>query len=417
MDSLNRLLDAADRSSVVIYSIDPRGVQTTSLTAADNPRVRNPRQLASLPMRRSEQIARSQDGLVRLADQTGGLFLENNNDICGQIRKVMQDARLPSRRQHIRSPPGRARFHKLSVKVKREGLPVRHRSGFLGNSDRPTKPIATTPAALLTHALNSPFASGQIHLRLTGLFSYDPKTGPYLNTLLYIDPKDLKFEDLPDGHHKAIFDLLAVTFDENGNAEDKTSQSHTLDLPQELYDKVMKNGIVYELHHIVKKPGPYQMRLAICDPNSDEVGSATQFVEVPDVSKGRLTISSVLVRENDDTAQFEANPNGSPAVRIFRTGHELIYAYQVLNAGAESGNKPDLDVQTRLFRDGEQVYEGKPMPLAPVTPTDPKNLIAGGEMKLGAAIKLGDYVLQVIVTDKTGGRTRTAAQSADFQVR
>ncbi len=36
LQQARRLEDAANRSGVVIYSIDPRGLQTTSLTAADN---------------------------------------------------------------------------------------------------------------------------------------------------------------------------------------------------------------------------------------------------------------------------------------------------------------------------------------------------------------------------------------------
>jgi len=436
MDSLDRLLDAAGRSSVVIYSIDPRGVQTTNLTAADDTRGMSARKLARVPMQRSAQIFRSQDGLVRLADQTGGLFLYNNNDIGGEIRKVMDDSEgyyLLAYHPDARTfdpRTGQAKFHKLEVRVKREGLKVRYRSGFFGNSDRFQTQVAQTPQALIAHALNSPFSSGQIHMRLTGLFSYDPKTGPYLSTMLHIDARDLSFQSEPDGHHKTVLDLVAVTFDENGNAEDRTSESHTIDLADAAYQRALTNGILYNVHHPVKKPGPYQMRVAVCDPNADTVGSASQFVEVPDVSKGRLTLSSLLIREDDETnpnsaagaaagktgapAQTDQNPNGSPAMRIFRPGHEIIYAYQVLNA--EVSGKPDLQVQTRIFRDGDQIYEGKPMPLTLSAKSDPKNLLGGGAMRLGPNMKPGDYVLQVIVTDKANGRNQSAAQSMDFEV-
>jgi hypothetical protein len=399
----------------------------------------NPRQISRVPMQRSAQIFRSQDGLVRLADQTGGLFFANNNDIGGEIRKAMQDSEgyylIAYHPDASTFDPrtGRAKFHKVEVKVKRAGLKVRYRSGFLGNSDRYEKQVATTPQALIAHAMNSPFASGQIHVRLTGLFSYDPKTGPYLSTLLYIDANDLKFEDEPDGWHKATFDLVARTFDANGNSDDATDKAYTVRLKDDAYRNALKVGIVYSVPHRVKKPGPYQMRVAICDPNSDEVGSATQFVEVPDVSKGKLTLSSLMIREHDETKPAAAappagattppaaatpvdeNPNGTPAVRIFRAGHEIIYAYQILNA-ADSGGKPDLESQTRVFRDGEQIYEGKPLPLSVQDQKDPKYLLGAGAMRLGPAMKPGDYVLQVIVTDKTGGRNQSTSQSIDFQV-
>jgi hypothetical protein len=89
----------------------------------------------------------------------------------------------------------------------------------------------------------------------------------------------------------------------------------------------------------------------------------------------------------------------------------MTYVYQILNADAEAG-KPNLEWHTRLYRDGEQVYEGKPALLQPVSQQDPKHLIAGGAMKLGPRLTPGDYVLQVVVTDKG----HTATQSVDFEV-
>ena len=45
-----------------------------------------------------------------------------------------------------------------------------------------------------------------------------------------------------------------------------------------------------------------------------------------------------------------------------------------------------------------------------------QHLVAAGAMKLGAHMTPGDYVLQVIVTDKSGDKSRTATQSTDFEV-
>ena len=45
----------------------------------------------------------------------------------------------------------------------------------------------------------------------------------------------------------------------------------------------------------VKKPGGYQLRAVVRDSGSQRLGSAMQFVEVPDVKKGRLTLSSIVM--------------------------------------------------------------------------------------------------------------------------
>ena len=149
---------------------------------------------------------------------------------------------------------------------------------------------------------------------------------------------------------------------------------------------------------------------------------------MPDVAIGRLTLSSLIVKEADPEAPLatpdhpegqvaEPNPQGSAAVRIFPKGAAIVYGYQVLNAQTDSEKKPQLEAQTRLFLDGKQVYEGKPAALVSLGQPDPKMLITAGSMKLGSQIASGDYVLQVIVTDKLAkDKYRTATQWMDFEI-
>jgi hypothetical protein len=170
------------------------------------------------------------------------------------------------------------------------------------------------------------------------------------------------------------------------------------------------------------------------DASSEKTGSATQFIEVPDVSKGRLTLSGLVVKgfippakpgaaqpsqgvEAVEGAVDTLDPKATPAVRVFKPGRPLQYGCQVMNAQTGSGKQPQLEVQTRVFRDGKQLYEGKPMAFSGEGQKDPKNLIAGGRLQLGSKMAPGDYVLQVIVTDKLAKeKQRTATQWIDFAV-
>ena len=195
--------------------------------------------------------------------------------------------------------------------MKRPGLHVRSRNGFLGTSDREVMPVAHTPQQQILHALTSPFNSGTIPVRLTGLFSYSTKTGSYLNSMLYIDAKALKFEDEPDDWHKAVFEIVAVTFGDNGQAVDDTGRPTPLRIHGNAYKQALENGFVYTMHHVVKKPGAYQLRVALRDEGSEQLGSASQFVEVPDVHKGHLTLSSLVIKEDDPAAA--AKPADDPA--------------------------------------------------------------------------------------------------------
>jgi hypothetical protein len=187
---------------------------------------------------------------------------------------------------------------------------------------------------------------------------------------------------------------------------------------------------VYRVNVAVKKPGGYQMRVVLRDQATEQVGSATQFVEVPDVSKGRLTLSGIVLSTDkpaapkpaEGAAQEEGQVadedlNGTPAVRIFKPGAAIAYGYQVLNAQAGENHKPELEVQTRLFRDGQQVYAGKPVPMSAGVAEDPKRLVAGGRIQLGQ-IQPGEYVMQLIVTDKLAkDKYKVASQSMDFEIR
>ena len=108
MQGVRQLEDAANRASVLIYSIDPRGLETLQLTAADDTRGMSARQIARVPQPRSMQQFRSQDGMVMLANDTGGRFFANSNDISGALRGChcrygrLLLTGIPPRREHLR---------------------------------------------------------------------------------------------------------------------------------------------------------------------------------------------------------------------------------------------------------------------------------------------------------------------------
>jgi hypothetical protein len=247
--------------------------------------------------------------------------------------------------------------------------------------------------------------------------------------MLYFDPSQLRFADEPDGWHTAVIDIVAMTFGEEGQQVDATDKTWTLRLKNDAYADVLKNGMVYSVHVPVKKPGAYQVRVVLRDAGSELLGSASQFIEVPDIDKGRLALSGIVLRkeqplaiategqDHQEGAQADVDPQGTPAVRIFKQGAAITYGYQILNAQADGNQKADLEVQTRLFRDGQEVYAGKPSPVQVAGQADPKRLIGGGRMQLGAKISPGDYVLQVVVTDKLAKeKYRVATQAMDFEI-
>ena len=439
--ALYSLTEQANRASVVIYTMQASGLQTLDITA-DSVSGYSPQRIRQMVSDRRGAFFESQNGLNYLAEQTGGIAIRNNNDLSGGVRRVLEDQRgyyLIGYRPDDSTfdVRGRRKFHNLSLKVLRPGkFNVRMRKGFIGVPDSETKPAPQTPGQQLIGALTSPFGSAGIHLRLTSLFAYDVKAGSIMRSLMHVDARDLTFTDEPDGWHKTIFDVMAVTFGDNGNVIDQISHVHTMRVRGAEYERMLKRGFVYFVTVPVKKPGGYQLRTALRDEASSRVGSVSQFVEVPDLKKKRLSLSGILLnsvaaselRRTDSPPSPstttpgqevpETDPASTAAVRQFRRGQAVSYGYFVYNAQINKATlKPELTTQLRLFRDGKPVFTGKELPFDYTNQPDLRYLTTGGTVQLGTGMEPGEYVLQVVVTDILAKpKYRIATQWIDFEI-
>jgi VWFA-related protein len=432
--AVQQLSDAASRATVVIHAIDPRGLPNFELTASDDTTGMSRRRVSRVPAQRQQEMIRTQDGGFALAEETGGLFLQGTSDLTGLLRKAAEDSDgyyligYHPDASTFDNSNGQPKFHRIEVKVKGAGLHVRSREGFFGEPGGGNQPLEHTRAAEIVHALQSPFSAGLIRPRLTAVFSNMRQTGSFINALLYFDPKELKWSTEPDGNHKASIDVAAAAFDENGLALAPIDTTFNLQLSAQNYDEGMKKGMVYGLHVPVTKPGPYLVRAAVRDPATESSGSAQQYVEVPDIESGRLALSGIVLREavaqpNADLPQGAASApgqdaGGGAARRSFRAGTQVVYGYEIINAKTGAGKQADLEVQTRMFHDGEQVVAAEKTTLSSAAAAlDPQRLNAGGRMTLGRNMKPGEYVLQVIVTDKLAkNKFGTVSQSMDFEI-
>jgi VWFA-related protein len=451
---LLRLIDEAGRASVVIYTMNATGLQTLGLNAADNPGSGDVEQMLS-----DRRIAafETQEGLDYLARQTGGIAIKNNNDLSNGIRRVLEDQRgyylIGYRPDNSTFDPrtGRRTFHKLSLKITRPGkFNVRMRNGFYGVTDEARRaPGQRTVAQQLLGALMSPFGSTGVHLQLTSLFGNDAKAGSIMRSMLHIDARDLTFTTEANGMHKCIFDVLAMTFGENGVPVDQNGRTYSLQLPEALYKRALRDGLVYYVTVAIKKPGAYQLRISFRDTSTERIGSVSQFIEVPDIKKNHLAISGVVLRgenpgekksaaasspspagaqpangansaaaDREQVAADQKNPEASPAVRHFSRGMLMDYLFVIYNAHLDkTTNKSQLIAQVRLFRDGVPVFTGKETPLSFTDVVDPKRLVSGGAIKLGADLAPGEYMLQVSVRDMLADeKHRTVTQWMDFEI-
>ena len=398
LDSMNRLVDLANRASVVIHTVDARGLQTLGLTAADNlagplaPGNSNfganngdplPGQWvqgisSDLQSRRSDFRA-TQQGLGFLSQQTGGMFIRNNNDIEGSIGRVLSNDKgyylLGYRpgESTFNDEGKRSGFHHIEVKVKRPGLTVRTRAGFYGFTDEETRrPAYKNPAEHLYAALASPFASGDIRVRMSSIFGYDPERSSFTESILHIDARDLAFNKQPDGTYKASFQIVTATFGDNGSLVDQAERSYSIIVEEVNLERTYRTGLIYIVTLPIKKAGAYQLRMAVRDSTTAHIGSANQFIEVPDIKKKRLTLSGIILSTSSlqpgasssaanasvlstpqASAQVDANAGqanhalASQAIRRFAHRETMAYGYYIYNAKLDSSHLPHLEIQVR----------------------------------------------------------------------
>lgn len=438
-DAMRILADSANRSSVVIYTLDPRGLQDPSMAFADDditqiiPSSSGAGKLdTDARDARASDFRDSQASLRYLAYETGGIPFINQNNIGNGLRRVLQDQGgyylIGYQPDAETFDPKKNKFNKLSVKIKREGLTVRHRSGFFGVTDERVTAATQTPPQQIYAALTSPFGKNDITLSVNTLFVDNDKGETFIRSLVNIDARDLRFNRETDGTQKANFDIIAMTFGNNGIPVDKVAKNYTIRVGEKTYQKIMQKGFLYNLLVPIKKPGAYQFRIALRDSTSAKVGSASQFIDVPNLKRGNLTLSSIVLNNftpaewkkislgQKSTAQTddEINDDADNSLRIFRRGTVLRYAYLIYNAKTSPAQ---LQIQARLFRDGKVLIEGQPSLFDTSGQKDLKRLEAVGAITLGNNLVPGSYVLQLIVRDGMAKEKRQLATgSVDFEI-
>lgn len=428
-----RLTDQAARASVTIYPVDMGGLRSLNYDASvqSNYNLRKPG--AFLDQQR-KNYRDPQDGLITLAKETGGVPFINTNGFKEAFQRVIEDqsgyyllAYSPEETVFASNPNGGRKYQKITVKVKRPGLTVRTRQGFLGVTDAEIK-RSETPESILVSSLVSPFQTAGVNVRLTPLFLVENqptgKQAGVVRSFLFFDARDLTFTDDGDGWKKAEVGIFAMVFDDNGDLLKKIGRDQTLRLRGKTYETALQNGFVFTLDLPIEKSGTVQIRAAVRDNTTQKIGSASQIFEAPKLEKDRITLSGLILNGMESKAapnsspQLEPSeaPSASPAVREFVRGGGLSVSCFAYNAVIHPQTKqPAVTAQIKLCRDGKEIYSGKEFSV-PFT--------ANGTLELSRAIALaetmepGEYTAVVTVTDayQTDAKRKTASQTLDFTV-
>jgi hypothetical protein len=150
------------------------------------------------------------------------------------------------------------------------------------------------------------------------------------------------------------------------------------------------------------------------DSASRAAGSAGQYIDIPDLKKQHLALTTPLI--DDVSAPGETRFNDvSSALREFRAGSRLAFAFRIETDKDGHGAVPrgKFDAQVQIYRGRTPILDN-PVSVSPV-PGDDGHAVRG-ELRLGGSLPAGQYYLQALATDRGGKTARTASSWIEFQV-
>ena len=262
---MRELVENANRSSTVLYSIDTRGLPTLQLGAGDDltglppidggPSSIGPalQQVASDLMQRREAYLGSQWVMAYLANQTGGIFVHDDNDLAGGMREIMDDLSgyyligyKPPRDAFKTGKQGRA-YHQIQVKVRIRGLRVRSRTGFYGVPDNESRPLYRTREDQLRAAVISPFGTSSVHVELASQFVSEGLRDSLARLWLHIDARDLTLQDAANGTKKIVVDILGLAFGDDGQPVSGLDRTFQKFFQRSQLDTLLQRGVNYRV--------------------------------------------------------------------------------------------------------------------------------------------------------------------------
>jgi len=233
-----------------------------------------------------------------------------------------------------------------------------------------------------------------------------PDTGTSLNVSMEIDDA-LGFDSSNDKKETAV-DVLGIALDDRGMF---SSFKQRLTVTREAM--LATNDHRVQWNQSMPLPaGLYQVRVAVRDRGTGRVGSALQWIEVPEVGAIGASLSSIFVGERKGGEPISAPKPPIKVNRVFDRSSRLRYLAYAYNAtqGADLGG-PTIEV--KILYDGEAV-RGIPI-TQPISASvgNSRTISLSGEIEL-AGLRAGIYTLQISVTDKTA---KSVSQQIDFIIR
>jgi VWFA-related protein len=317
-------ISAAARANVSFFAVDPRGLvgftsETIELNYGADPNLGFDAKglLADMYL--------SQDSLRTLAEETGGYAAVNWNNVDAALNRIVRaNSTYYVLGYYPAATAKDGRFHKIEVRVKRPGLRVVARKGYV--SPRPLSPSdraeqerkndrargragSVETSDELREILNQPLQRNGLTLAVQAApFKGTASRQASVAVALELDANRLRFAEQPNKTFADGIEVSMFAIDDRGKALGGNFYQFNLALRPDTYERV-RNSIVRMNPRMVLPPGRYQLRVGVRETGAGEMGSVFYDLNVPDYAANGLAMSGVLLTADSARAQFTAQPD------------------------------------------------------------------------------------------------------------
>ena len=432
---------AAVKANVSIYSLDIRGLQAFPPGGeAQSASLHGQSAYSGASILNDlNGNAASQDTLATLSSDTGGKAFFDSNDFGPVFSQVQKDSSVYYVLGFTSNNPLKdGRFRRLKVQVNRADLKLEFRSGYyagrdfehLNRADREQQ-LDDELAAQLPR-VDVPLYAG------TAFFRQDD-SHYYLAVSLVVPGSQIPFVTEKE-KDSATIDIIGEV--REGGKFPVGHLRDTVKLAVESTQQVRHKNVQYNTGFVLA-PGSYHLKFVIRENQTGRIGSFETDVQIPDLRKSPLKMSSVVLSSlrapvtNKKSGanplvrdQMELVPN---ITHVFAPDQHLYLQYEVYDAakgknpapaatpsqngdqkGSQNGSGKDAPAakapkdSIRVFTSIEflqgstKIYESKPVVANEVTAPDRKAVIFQMDLPL-QLLKPGLYLCQVNVIDDVAG--------------
>lgn len=422
--SMRAATNEAVKANMAIYSVDSRGLE--ALPPVGNASTGSLRGTAAYSggAMQSQLDANfgSQEVLGTLSSDTGGKAFFDSNDFAPAFQQIQRDTEAYYILGfHSTNTARDGSYRHLTVKLNRNDVRLDYRPGYYAPAD--FQHAKTEDRELqLTEQLRSDLPVTDVAVYLQALYFRLESNRFFVPVSLIVPGSQIPFVQNGD-RDKATLDVIGqVKNAENipvGNVRD------TVKLELDPAQQVRRKNIQYSTGFTLA-PGKYHLKFAVRENQTGAMGSFETDLQVPDLRKSPLKLSSIVLasQRSPNPAKKPLNPLIRDGVEwipnvphVFRQDQHLYFLYEVYDpakqkAAALPAAAPGLTrrdngpvrvlTSIEFLSSGTKVYE-TPLVEATTINTPERGAIAFQFDVPLMQLKPGAYLCQINVIDDAGG--------------